>query len=120
MEYYSSITQFYVFLATDDYNLFTQQHTVTIYGGETWGYEYATAEALPTPEPSAFLLTGGGLIGLLLLLCGRRHRVLHCADGQCSTLPASGIYGWLNGYAFPDYTTGRKYPGSLFARGGGR
>jgi hypothetical protein len=53
----ASQVDFQTFIATDTVN--GTNHTVTLYGGESWGYQYSNSDV---PEPATFMLVGGNLI----------------------------------------------------------
>lgn len=63
----SSEVQFEVLVATDSVS--GTDHTVTLYSGYSWGYNYSNTD---TPEPAAGLLCGLALAGLA---AARRRRV---------------------------------------------
>jgi len=72
--------QFQVVLASDSVSTRAgvTTHTVTLYGGEWWGFQYK-ANDLPynvIPEPSSFALFGLGGIGIVLV---RRRRSMQIA-----------------------------------------
>ncbi len=75
-DFYANV-EFQVLLAVDNVNP-TGFHSVTLYGGEWWGYQYRTADVGPVPEPATFLLVGTS--GLLTIW--KRRKVFAPGSGS--------------------------------------
>ena len=83
-------SQFQVVLATDTTSTINSGpggaavtlNTVTLYGGDWWGYQYT---AVDTPEPSTLVLGLGGAVGLTLagLRVRRRRDQLRRCRSEC-------------------------------------